>query len=382
MLRIFLYYLLACPLILEMGCLTVFGQETPLPERLLTEADTLPNHTFHLFPILSYTQETSLQLGAFGLYSFYTDHTDALTRNSSLSLTLLYTLEKQAIINARSEIWSKTNKWHYSGEMSYRYFPFYFYGIGAATALKDQELLTEQYFSFQLSAERQVAGPYYLGLKVGLDSYQYHNENAGGLYQNDPNIIGKSGGDLISVELIQAYDSRNNTVYPTKGAFVRISTGYAPTIWGKDNYQGTLLSADLRKFKSLLPTLVIGLHATYKSYPSGQVPFYLLPRLGNDQLMRGYYAGRFRDQQLLAFQTELRYRFTSQLGVVGFLGAGMVYGQENISRHALKPSYGIGFRYFIDPKQGLSIRLDYGIGQQLPGEKRQTGFYFSLGESF
>jgi outer membrane protein assembly factor BamA len=291
-------------------------------------------------------------------------------------------LKRQAFVNSRSEIWSKANTWHYSGEMSYRNFPFYFYGIGARTATKDQELLTEQYVSLRLSVERQVAGAYYLGLRLGFDKYWYKDESPGGLYKNDPAVIGKNGGVLASVELVQVYDSRNNTVYPTKGAFIQLSTGYAPGIGRKENYKGGLFTADFRKFKSFSPALVVGLKGSYQGYPSGNVPFYLLPQLGNDQLMRGYYAGRFRDRELLAFQTELRYRFISQLGVVGFLGAGMVYGQERASLNGLKPSYGIGLRYFIDTKQGLSIRLHYGVGQKLPGEKRQSGFYFSLGESF
>ncbi|RZJ77247.1 MAG: polymerase, partial [Flavobacterium sp.] len=48
----------------------------------------------------------------------------------------------------------------------------------------------------------------------------------------------------------------------------------------------------------------------------------------------------------------------------------------------LKPNYGIGGRYFFDTAKGLSVRLDYGIGEKKPNEKRQSGMYISLAEAF
>jgi outer membrane translocation and assembly module TamA len=111
-------------------------------------------------------------------------------------------------------------------------------------------------------------------------------------------------------------------------------------------------------------------------------PFYVLPQLGNDELMRGYYTGRYRDKSLLAGQAELRYRFSPRLGLAGFAGGGNVYGTGETWLTALKPSYGAGFRYFFDVERGLSVRIDYGIGEKRPGEERQKGVYLSLGEAF
>jgi hypothetical protein len=43
---------------------------------------------------------------------------------------------------------------------------------------------------------------------------------------------------------------------------------------------------------------------------------------------------------------------------------------------------GAGLRYFYDVERGLSVRADYAVGEKRPGEKRQSGFYLSLGEAF
>jgi outer membrane translocation and assembly module TamA len=113
----------------------------------------------------------------------------------------------------------------------------------------------------------------------------------------------------------------------------------------------------------------------------GQSPFYLMPTLGADDLMRGYYNGRYRDRDYTAGQVELRYRLSDRFGITGFAGTGTVY-HNGIDLSQLKPNYGGGLRYFFDVEKGLTLRLDYGVGEQRPGEARQSGFYTSLGEAF
>ena len=45
-------------------------------------------------------------------------------------------------------------------------------------------------------------------------------------------------------------------------------------------------------------------------------------------------------------------------------------------------NYGGGLRYFFDVEKGLSVRLDYGVGQKPVGEQRESGFYIGLGQAF
>ena len=125
----------------------------------------------------------------------------------------------------------------------------------------------------------------------------------------------------------------------------------------------------------------MGLDVKEQSLIGGLSPFYLLPQLGNDALMRGYYTGRYRDRNLLAAQMELRYRVSERFGLDGFVATGEV-AHNAFSASQLKPDYGGGVRYFFDTEKGLSIRADYGIGEKPAGEKREQGFYIALGEAF
>lgn len=126
---------------------------------------------------------------------------------------------------------------------------------------------------------------------------------------------------------------------------------------------------------------MLGFDIQEQSLTGGSSPFYLMPALGNDEMMRGYYNGRYRDRNFIAGQTELRYRLDARWGVVGFLGAGEVF-HSSFSFNQLKPNYGGGLRYFFDVEKGLSVRADYGIGQKVAGEQRQSGFYIGLGQAF
>lgn len=84
----------------------------------------------------------------------------------------------------------------------------------------------------------------------------------------------------------------------------------------------------------------------------------------------------------MALQSEIRLRLNPRFGMAAFAAAGNVYSNGNLKLAHFKPSIGGGFRYFYDIERGLSIRMDYAIGEQNPGEKRQSGFYLSLGEAF
>jgi hypothetical protein len=152
-------------------------------------------------------------------------------------------------------------------------------------------------------------------------------------------------------------------------------------VFGNNSYQGGFFNIEYSQFFSLNRHFVLGINIQEQSLIGGRSPFYLLPQMGNDELMRGYYGGRYRDRNLLVGQTELRYRIGERFGLVGFIGTGQVFN-KTFSFSEFKPNYGGGVRYFFDIEKGLSVRLDYGFGHQVTGEKRQGGFYIGLGQAF
>ncbi|WP_395627397.1 polymerase [Daejeonella sp.] len=361
---------------------TGFSQMKLIKKFLSSDADTSRKSSFLPLPILAYSQETGAEIGALSLYSFYTDRQDSLTRTSQITGAATITSEKQTNFLLKADIWSPKNKFHYTGEIRYKNFPFNFYGVGNRTLASDEDPLTQKLFKLNGAIEKQFSESRYSGISVAFESYNFIDKTSGGILSRDPNIFNKEGGKVLFFGFTQIYDSRNSNTYTTKGTFVRLNYSYAPNIFGGDNYVGSLLKMDFSNFQTVSKKTSIGLNANFQSLNGENTPFYLLPQLGSDEMMRAYYTGRYRDENLMALQSEIRFRVHPRIGLVGFAATGNVFKRRDFNLRDFKPNIGGGFRYFFDIEKGLSIRMDYGIGERISGEKRQSGFYLSLGESF
>lgn len=333
-------------------------------------------------PALGYSQEIGFEFGLGSLYSFYVDRKDTLNRSSNFSGTATYSTKKTYNLALKGDAWTRKNRYHLIGEIRFKKIPFNFYGIGNNTAQINEDRLIQQLVKIAFDAEKTFIKSAYTGISLGFESYQFKDKIAGGLYQTSPSLNDRDGGNVFYLGISQSYDTRNSNNYPTKGFFGRLTYQYAPSFFGGNNFSGSLIKANIRNFWPVAPQLVFGVQAIYYTIQGQNTPFYLLPQLGNDEIMRGYYTGRYRDENLIASQAELRYRFSNRFGLVAFGGTGKVFSNGNFTLNALKPNYGIGGRYFFDPAKGLSIRLDYGIGEKNANEDRQKGFYISLAEAF
>ncbi len=375
------------PLALLLMTLTVtvapsFAQKKLIKKLFSNDADTSRSSSFLALPVLGYSQETGVEFGAVSLYSFYTDRNDTLTRASRLTGVATFTTKSQSNFQLKSDIWAPGNKYHYTTEFRYKNFPFNFYGIGNETFKANEDRITQKLFRLSAAAEKQLGKITYTGLSANYDRYRFTDKAPVGVFTTDPLIADRDGGQALFFGISQIIDNRNSNTYTTKGSYLKLTYSYAPGFFDKTDFSGGMFKADLRTFKSLSKKAVIGVNGVYQSIGDGNTPFYLLPQLGNDEIMRGYYTGRYRDENLLAMQAELRLRLNPKIGFVGFAGTGTVYNHNNFRVADLKPSLGAGFRYFFDVEKGLSIRMDYAYGEKRPGEERQKGFYLSLGESF
>lgn len=346
------------------------------------QKDSTRSSSFVPLPAVAYSQETSLEFGALTLYSFYSDRDDTLTRNSSIQGLATYTTRQQVNLQFKSDYWTPQNRYHILNEIRYKDFPFTFYGIGNKTVETNNQSVTQRLFRFKAEGEKKMGKFAYTGLHLSFESHQFNYIEGPNEVTNPLLLRGRDGGKVLYLGVAQIIDSRDKNTYPTSGTLVKLNYSYAPDLFGVDNFSGTFSKVDFRTFKSLSAKAVLGFNMEYQTLQGSNTPFYLMPQLGSDQMMRGYYTGRFRDQNLLAAQAEYRYRFHPRFGVVGFMGAGTVYSNGNMELTGLKPSYGGGFRYFFDVERGLSIRLDYGVGEKRTMEERQSGFYVSLGEAF
>jgi hypothetical protein len=349
----------------------LFAQRSIVKKLLSDGKDSTRAASFIPLPAIGYAQETGWGFGILALYSYYTDRADTLTRSSLISGLASYTTKKQSNFFIKADIWTPQNKLHHTEEIRLKNFPFYYYGVGNNTLEANKELVKHKLFKVKGELQKKMSKSTFTGIDASFENYTYASET--GTQLEDGNVLFLGVSEII--------DSRNINTYTTKGLFIGLNYAYAPDVFGSTNFSGSLLKLNLKNFTALNSKLVLGINANYESLFGNSSPFYLLRQLGSDEMMRGYYGGRYRDKNFIAAQAELRYRFMPRFGIVGFAGQGSVYKKE-FKLAELKPSYGAGIRYFFDVQRGLSIRIDYGIGEKLANEKRQKGMYISLGESF
>ncbi|HEY0274039.1 MAG TPA: hypothetical protein VGC22_12685 [Chitinophaga sp.] len=377
-------------------CGSVAGAKAQQDSTRAPAADSLPAryHSFFPIPVLGYSPEKGLEIGAAMLYSFYAGRQlpGAATRNSSLNLIPAFTTKHQYKIDLRADIWTPDNTWHLKGGLRYQYFPFYFYGLGDTTHEANRSLVDNRRFRLQLEGERRITGHFYAGLSLLYQYDTYRSSDGKGIYYSMP-LQDKSGGHALFAGVTAVFDDRDNQNYTTRGTFLRLNVANALAFASTR----TVYTMELRgnQFLSVSKKSVIGLNGYFRSVQGNQVPFFLLPELGNDQIMRGYYTGRYRDRNYLAAQVEYRYFLDPKIRVkigpldmhpkfalAAFAGAGNVFGNHHFQLGNFKPSIGGGIRYFYDEHARLTVRLDGAIGEKRPGEARQKGLYLSLAEAF
>jgi hypothetical protein len=370
---------------LGFGFQLVYAQKKILPkfvQKMYFDKDSTKKSSFVFLPVLSSAPETGIEAGGAGLFSFYTDTVARHdTRVSNIFAYATITTKGQNRFSLSSTYWEPQNTYHYSAAISYINFPSDFYGIGNNTRKADADLVDEKRFKLNLAAEKLLTKNLYAGLVLGGFNYTYKDTNFFGIFQTNPQVEDRSGGASVFAGPSLIFDSRNNNTYTTKGLVITSYYNLMHGIFGNNGYIGGLFNIEYSQFFLLNKKLVLALDIQEQSLTGGRSPFYLLPALGSDELMRGYYNGRYRDRNFIAGQTELRYRFSDRIGVVGFLGTGEV-AHDSFSLNSLKPNYGGGLRYFFDTEKGLSVRVDYGVGQKPVGEQRESGFYIGLGQAF
>lgn len=108
---------------------------------------------------------------------------------------------------------------------------------------------------------------------------------------------------------------------------------------------------------------------------SNNAPWPLREELGGNQRMRGYYAGRYIDNNIASAQIELRQHLIQRFGCTVWMGGGTVFPTlEEFRVKNILPNYGIGLRWEF--KHNVNARIDYGFGKQT------GGFVFNIAEAF
>src|SRR5690606_36870622 len=93
--------------------------------------------------------------------------------------------------------------------------------------------------------------------------FRFNDREPGGVFEQ-PEVLGRKGGQYLALGVSSLYDTRNNTTYTTNGFYSRIKYAYAPRFWGDDNFVGSQLEADVRGFHALSSQITLAGQVLYR----------------------------------------------------------------------------------------------------------------------
>lgn len=335
------------------------------------DSDLTHRTQFIPLPVLYYTPETHLGYGLLGVCLFRTDKT---ARTSNVDFAVIHTVNQQTVIEPTYTIFTAHEHYLIRGMLLFTQFPEFYYGIGNATTASQKELIAYKSLRAYNRFLRQVKP----GLFVGLQQQYFRTFDVSRSSETtfpDNTLIGGLGSIVNGVGVAAVLDTRNNIYSPNRGWYADVSTMVYRGFLGSE-YKFTNYTLDVRRYKALTANTVLALQG-FANLNVGVVPFKQAATLGGPYLLRGYYNGRYRDNNALAFQAEVRQHLAGRLGGVVFIAAGNVAQTvHEFSPADLKVAGGAGARFLLSRKEHLNLRADFAVGQQT------RGFYLNISEAF
>jgi hypothetical protein len=336
-------------------------------------------------PVIFYQPETGTGFGATVNYLFYisppregepTPASNKALRPSLLSATGIYTTKKQVITWLGGEVYPAAGRYWLTGGLGYSKFVTKYWGVGNDTPAAAEEDYTPDLVGGTMDILREVASHLYAGVSVDAGYRRLLEVAEDGLLASGMQP-GAANGSLIGLGLLLTWDSRDSNTWPRRGSLhqgrAKLNSGF----FGSD-YDYASFSIDVRKYVPVFASHALALRALGQA-SAGTPPFDRMPQLGGEMLQRGYFQGRYRDRQLLAFQAEYRLPVVWRIGAVAFASAGQVgdvWG--NIGMDRFHTALGGGIRFLVVPDEGVNIRADFAYGFSV----ESGSFYLSFGEAF
>lgn len=353
---------------------------------LTTPADSVKKQvSIFPLPVVYYTPETRFAYGAAvsATFRFRRDFqrlpTDtvqapkpwAIPRPSNTMLLAAYTQNKQILLFLPFQIFYDQNRYYFYGEIGYYRYNYNFYGLGQREVPRENYAVN--YPRIRLNAFRRVAPHLYAGLRYEYENYNITQVDPAGLLATQT-IAGSTGGRISGGGLGLFYDTRDNVFFPSKGVIADFSYLDHKQRFGSD-FRYDRYVVDVSVYQKLSKRAIVAVNSVV-SMTAGTAPFSALSLLGGTKRMRGYYEGRYRDQNMALVQAEGRIHVWNRLTAVVFGSIGLLGNDQILFRvNDPKAAYGAGLRFRIN-NDGLNIRADYGIGNQ------STGLYLTIGEAF
>lgn len=318
----------------------------------------------------SYSKNTSFGIGLLASGLYRTDRSDSVTQPSNVAIFANVSVSGfYAIGITGNAIW-KRNSHRINYAASFSSTPRTMWGVGYEAGRYNPEVdYVEK--SCRVSADYlyRVIPNLFLGAALNF-------QHTRGIKFDDTAYLGneKTHYTATGIGLIAEYDSRDFIPNPWRGVYVSVRELFFPKGFGSCEKTLWRTTVTVDWYRQLWSGGVVATDL-YAEFNSEGTPWPMLARLGGSNRMRGYYQGRYTDNDLITVQVELRQRIWRRIGGVVWGGAGNVFPElRRFDWAQTLPNYGIGLRWEL--KKRVNVRFDYGFGKQT------SGFMLNINEAF
>lgn len=324
-------------------------------------------------PVLGYTPETSLFLGLAVVGVTSPGGSGPATRPSTGLVTAMYTLKRQYSVSFYGDRWTTGDRWHLTFETWLSRFPSYYHGLGAV-ATDTSETYTPQTLAFTAAAQRRVAPHLFAGVGYAIRRQRLVEMAPGGRLAPGT-VAGSRGGTSTGLSVDGVWDTRDVIYRTQRGVYARLALGTSGGALG-GSYAYRRLNADVRGYRAVRRGVVLAAQAVVDAV-DGTVPFELLPKLGGQNVLRGFTEPRFRDDAMAAAHVEVRAPLRGIVSLAAFVGAGAVAPSVgDLAAARKRVAGGLGLRFLLDRNEGLQLRVDYAVA------RGAGGLYVAAGDAF
>lgn len=365
-----------------------------------------------ILPVIGYAPANGFLIGTAMSISRLVDKPP--TKMSSGMVNMQITSKKQFIVNARSKVYLKNNKWFLQGDWRFMLFSQPTYGLGIVQSGGNKYLLAINelpnnlppeaepmrfnYFRFYEDVVKQMGDKnLYIGLGLAIDMHSKIQDerlntdtSSEDFYITNHYAYAKKFGFDSFQYITNGFnlnilsDTRDHIANPYSGYYASFSIRYNPRI-SKSSQESMMANYDLRYYLGLSKDkkrhlLAFWSYGTFKLL--GDVPYLALPSLGWDTYNRsgrGYIQGRYRGFDLVYMEAEYRFPLSSNgmWGGVAFLNNTLASAPDQKLFEKTAPGLGLGLRMKMDKRARINLTVDYGVGLD-----KSSGIYFSMQETF
>ena len=318
----------------------------------------------------SFSREGSVGIGGMGAALFRLDRKDSLMPPSDISLSGNASIKGFFYAGLLGNMYFPGRKSRLNYEISFSQRVLNFWGINYDSCLvRPAVFYTRWNVRAAAFYDYQVLKGFYLGAAVDFSC------NSAVKIDDISYLDGqKRSYTLTGIGLSLQYDARDFIKTPTRGMNFLLRQMIYPEFMGNAGRTlwRTMFTANY--YQRLWDGAVLAFDL-YAEINSENAPWALREEAGGQYRLRGYYRGRYMDNNLASFQVELRQKLFWRVGVAVFGGLGSVFPSFKEWRaDQLLFTAGLGLR--VEFKHNVNLRVDYGFG------RGTSGFVLSLGESF